>query len=149
MEEKINFSDNEWYLHQGEFVSANSAGELVRIDEQGNVRKENLIAEGKPAVTATDEVLVSFTENVLVIADKKVTLDYGLYTTPKAMDLDGKIFITITDLQANRVYVFNEGGELLPGFPVYGTSQALLAREGENIVATVQGDQNKVLIYSF
>ena len=36
--------------------------------------------------------------------------------------INDKIFITITDIQSNKVWFFDSKGEVLTDFPVYGTS---------------------------
>ena len=46
----INFSENEWFEYKGNFVSGNTSGEIIKISEKGNIKKENLnLAENTTA----------------------------------------------------------------------------------------------------
>ena len=147
VKEKIEFSENEWYEHKGNLVSANSAGQLVFVDENGNVEKRGNTSEADLKISATENILASISENILKINEKEITLDYGLYTAPKIFQLKGKNYITVTDTQAQRLLVFDENANLLPGFPVYGNSAANMAAGKDNILITVKGEENSVLVY--
>jgi hypothetical protein len=148
VKEKIEISDNEWYEHKGNFVSVNSAGKVVFVDENGNVKKGKTASEANLNISATENILASISENILKINGKEITLDYGLYTAPKIFNLEGKTYITVTDTQAQRLLVFNENAELLPGFPVYGNSAAAIAAgKNKKILITVKGEENSVLVY--
>ncbi|MFO8147322.1 MAG: ribonuclease HII, partial [Gillisia sp.] len=87
-------------------------------------------------------------ENNLVINNTEINLDYGLYTQPKIFELGNKTYITVTDTQAQRIFVFDKNATLLPGFPVYGNSAIDMRLEsGGNLVLTVKGEENTVLVY--
>ena len=76
-------------------------------------------------------------------------LDFGLYTEPQIFDQNSQKFIAVTDLQAQKVYIFNEKAELLPGFPVYGTSKIDFGNvdiDNRNEFV-VRGDENEILLY--
>jgi len=148
--EEIDFSENRWYSHKGNFISLTSKDEIIRIDESGKIRKEKVAEVVNPYLTATDNIMVLHSENILKINDKTVTLDYGLYTEPEVFNFGNKTFITITDTQAERVFVFNENADLLPGFPVYGSSRADIAPAGKNSFAlSVRGDEKGIILYEF
>lgn len=148
VKERIEPSENEWYEHKGNFVSANSAGQLVFVDEDGNVEKRGNASEANLKISATENILASISENILKINGKEITLDYGLYTAPKIFQPKGKNYITVTDTQAQRLLVFDENANLLPGFPVYANSAADMAVDkNNNILITVKGEENSVLIY--
>lgn len=149
VKEKFNFSDNDWYEYLSRFLSTNEAGELIKISQKGNVQKENLgLAEGHK-IDATIKSLVTLSENNLTIKGHKVSLDFGLYTAPEIFYLDNKIYVSVTDTQAHKVYLFDSNGKLLPGFPVYGNSRIDLAHadRGNNVDLVVQGDDDSVLVY--
>lgn len=146
----LDFSENQWYEHKNHFVSINSEGELLKIDERGTITREPTDFEVPPFLTATEDVLVLHSENTLKINDTIITLDFGLYTKPQIFQINGKSYIAITDTQLQKVYVFNKDATLLQGFPVYGTSSADLfpANDG-TINMSVLGDEETVLLYSF
>lgn len=80
---------------------------------------------------------------------KEVTLDYGLYTAPRIFYVNDKIYVAVTDTQAQRVFIFDSNADLLPNFPVYGTSQIDLnnADTDSNVEFVVQGEENEILLY--
>lgn len=149
--EEFAFSSNDWYEYNGNFVSIDKAGNLVHVDERGNVRKESLGLSEISQLAATEKILVTISENELRIKDKVVNLDFGLYSAPKVFYLNNKIYVSITDLQSNRIYLFDSNGELIPGFPVFGSSAIDLGNaDGDNsLEIVVQGDEDNVLIYEF
>ncbi|MGM1057388.1 MAG: DUF3352 domain-containing protein [Bacteroidota bacterium] len=148
VKEKIDFSENEWYQNKGEFVSVNSANDLVFVDVNGNVEEKQVAFNVNLQLVATENTLVTLSENVLVINDTEINLDYGLYTQPKIFELENKTYIAVTDTQAQRVYVFDKNATLLPGFPVYGNSAIDMRIEnGGNVLLTVKGEEDTVLVY--
>ena len=147
---ELDFSENRWYSNKGNFISLTSKDEIIRIDETGKIRKEKVEEVVNPFFTATDNTLVLQSENILKINNKTVTLDYGLYTEPEVFSLGNKTFITITDTQAERVCVFDENADLIPGFPVYGSSRADIAPAGKNSFSlSVRGDEKGIILYEF
>lgn len=149
VKEKIAFSENEWYHHNGSFLSTNKKGELVRISQKGAVTRENLGLPENHRIDATPKTLVSLAENQLKIKDNILDLDFGLYTAPRIFYVNNKIYVSVTDTQAHRVYVFDSNGILLPGFPVYGNSAIDLdnLNRNSNPGFTVQGEEDGLLLY--
>jgi len=150
VKEKINFSANEWYLYQNKFTSTNLDGEQIQISESGNIDRKNEKFTETHHIDATTNTFVSLSENQLKIKGKEVNLDFGLYTPPKIFYLNNKIYITITDTQASKVYVFDSQAELLPGFPVYGNSQITIENIDNkgNLEFIVKGEDDSILLYS-
>lgn len=150
LKENLSFSQNEWYEYNGDFISVNQAGELVSISQQGKIDRQLLDIPGNTKLTATSKTLVTLGENQLKIKDNSLTLDFGLYSGPQIFYVNNKIYISVTDTEAQRIFLFDSNGKLLPGFPVYGTSTIDL----ENLNTqnspgfTVQGGENEVLLYS-
>lgn len=147
VKEKFDITENRWYLNEGYFTGVNSSGELIRIDERGNISRENTEMPS-PFYTATENTKVLQSENFLKINNNTVTLDFGLYSNPEIFSLRNKEYISITDTQAQKVFLFNENAELLPGFPVYGTSPARLYADNEGkITLSVKAEDNLVILY--
>lgn len=149
--EKLNLSSNEWYEHEGNFISSNTSGEIIKINKQGRINREATNLAENHQIAATEEILVSLSDNELKIGTQKVSLDFGLYTPPQIFNLNNRTFVSTTDLQASKVYVFNADAELLPGFPVYGNSAVDLGNidADKTPEVTVQGDENSILLYDF
>ena len=83
------------------------------------------------------------------IKGKLVELPYGLYTTPKIYTANHKTYITITETQENKVYVYTKSGEILPGFPVFGTSSTDIGDANKNgkLNFLVKGGDKEILLF--
>lgn len=149
VKEKIDFSGNDWYEYNGRFVSTNKSGELLKISEKGNIQRENLQLSENHQIDATIKSLVSLSENVLNIKGNKVNLDFGLYSAPEIFYINNKIYVSVTDTQAHKVYLFDSSGKLLPGFPIYGNSRIDLANADRDSSPelVVKGEDDSVLLY--
>ncbi len=92
---------------------------------------------------------VTLDDNLLRINGKLVELPYGIYTPPKLFSENKKTFVTITETQENKVYVFNKLGELLPGFPLFGTTSIDIGDANKNgkINFLVKGGNKELLLY--
>jgi 3-deoxy-D-arabino-heptulosonate 7-phosphate (DAHP) synthase len=60
---------------------------------------------------------------------------------------NNKYFISTTDLQAKKVYVFDETGELLPKFPVFGAAKAHFSTNKKDVQFIVKGEDHELLVY--
>ncbi len=149
IKENIKFSGNPWFLYESQFISTSAEGNLVKIDNQGSVSTEIKNLAENHHIDATAKTLVTLSENLLNIKGKEVTLDYGLYTAPRIFYVNDKIYVAVTDTQAQRVFIFDSNADLLPNFPVYGTSQIDLnnADTDSNLEFVVQGEENEILLY--
>lgn len=144
--EKIEPSDNEWYDFENKFVSTTSTGEIVFINEAGNIEKGS---SGVSALSAQNNVLVTLSENILTINEKAIALDFGLYTPPKIYFFNNKSYISVTDTQSQRLYLFDEKGNLIEGFPVYGSTEAeVFSVDGVNYIS-VLGQEKEIILYRF
>lgn len=149
VKEQIEFSENEWFEYNNAFISTNKQGELVKIAQNGKITKENLHLAENHQIDATAKTLVALSENTLSIKGKKVTLDYGLYSQPQIFYINNKLYISVTDTQAHRVFLFDSNAELLPNFPVYGNSAIDLGNADGDVPLefVVQGDDDSLLLY--
>ncbi|MGB7786731.1 MAG: hypothetical protein WBL27_11575 [Salinimicrobium sp.] len=149
VKEDVAFSDNEWYEYQGDFVSTNKNGQLVTISEAGKIKRKDLGLADNHKITSTVKTFVSLSENQLKIKGNTATLDFGLYTEPQIFYLNNKIYVSVTDLQTHKVFLFDSNAQLLSGFPVYGNSTIDMANaDGDSAPElVVQGDEDSVLIY--
>ncbi len=149
VKEKLNFSDNEWYEYEQRFTSTNTSGELVQVDENGKIQKKELKLSENHQIDATEKSLVTLSENILNIKGNEINLDFGLYTAPEIFYIDNKIYVSVTDTQAHKVYLFDSNGKLLPGFPLYGNSRIDLAKADNNSTPdlVVQGEDDSILVY--
>ncbi|NJB37884.1 DUF3352 domain-containing protein [Croceivirga sp. JEA036] len=149
IKEKIDFSKNEVYLYKNKFTTTNTKGVLHLIDTKGKLSASNLNLGADHGIDATSKTLAYMDENVLSIKGKKVELDLGVYSKPKIFYINNKIYVTVTDLQSQQVYLFDSQAKPIPNFPVYGSSQIdLIDMDKDNVLEFVSKDQeNSIIVY--
>ena len=83
------------------------------------------------------------------INGKLTELPVGLFSKPQLLPFGKKLYATITETKENLVYLFSKNGELLPNFPIYGTSEIDLADANRNnsMNFVVKGESNEVILY--
>ena len=76
-------------------------------------------------------------------------LPFGQYSAPKIFYLNNTVYVSVTDTEAQKVYLFYSDGQAVPGFPVYGTSAIDLnnADKDKAIEFVVQAEDKDLLIY--
>lgn len=147
IEDKIRFSENELYLYQNKFTSTNTLGELVQADTKGRLSTKNLNLTDKHKIETTSKTLVSMTDNRLNIKSRSIDLDFGDYTEPRIFYLNDKIYITTTDLQSKKVYLFDSQAKSIPNFPVFGASAAELQKlDKDNGLELITKADNKTIV---
>ena len=147
--EYIPFSGTPVSSYLKTFTTSDNEGNLVQIDTKGNVIKTPLGLVTDHTIATTTKSLVTLSENILTIKGIPITLPYGRYTAPKIFYINNIIYVTITDLDAQKVHLYFSNGTAVSGFPVYGTSAADLANADADkaIELVVQSESNGMLIY--
>ncbi len=149
LKEKIDISDNNIYLYQNKFTLTNKEGKLIQIDNKGRVTQRIIGLNPDHYIDATSKTLVSITDNILTIKGKKIELDFGFYSRPKIFYLYDKIYVSVTDIQNQKVYLFDSSGTRIKNFPVYGTS-AIDLQDIDNdrkLELVVKGPEDTILMY--
>ncbi|WP_299101794.1 ribonuclease HII [uncultured Winogradskyella sp.] len=149
VKDKIRFAENDIFLYQNKFTTTNTLGQLVQIDTRGKVASKNLNLTDKHKLYTTSKTLVTLSENQLKIKSRKIDLDFGEYTAPEIFYLNDKIYITTTDLQSKKVYLFDSQAKSIPNFPVFGTAPAKLQKlDNENGLELItQSDDKTIVVY--
>lgn len=147
--ETINFSGNPIYRYKNQFTTTTSNGELVQVNQKGNVSKQGLGLVNNHKLTTTNKTLVTLSENKLGVKLKSLELDFGNYTAPKIFYINDKIYITVTDLQTQKVHLFDSQTKTIKNFPVYGNSTIDLNNidKDRNLEFVVQGESNSIVLY--
>ncbi|WP_100614932.1 ribonuclease HII [Confluentibacter citreus] len=143
------FSSEPVFYHNNKFATTNTNADLISIDLNGNTSSLNLNLTEKHHIDASSKTLVTQSENKLTIKGKTIELDFGTYTAPKLFYVNDKIYVSVTDLQAHKVYLYDSQGELLYNFPVYGNSIATIDTidKNRNLGFVVKGENNSVILY--
>jgi len=149
VKDDIDFSGNSIFKYKNKFTTTSLAGELIQVNTKGVVSKQSLKLDKNHSLYATSKTLVTLSENNLNIKLKSYELDFGNYTAPKIFYLNDKIYISLTDLQTQKVYLFDSQARLLNNFPVYGNSIIDLDNidSDRNIEFVVKGESNSIIVY--
>ncbi|QNK76272.1 ribonuclease HII [Winogradskyella undariae] len=147
--DKIHFSDNEVYLYQNKFTTTNTLGQLIQVDTKGKQSSKDLNLTDKHKINTTSKTLVSLRENRLTIKSRKIDLDYGDYTEPRIFYLNDKIYVTTTDKQSKKVYLFDSQAKSIHNFPIFGIAAATLEKlDNDNGLELItQSDDQTIVVY--
>lgn len=149
VKKNYNYSKQAVYLYNNKFTTTTKEGKLVSIDTKGNTSEQNLNLTDLHHIEATSKTLAAQSENKLIIKSKTLELDYGNYSDPEIFYLNDKIYISVTDLQSKKVYLFDSQGQSISNFPVYGNSRISLDNidKDRNLEFVTKGDNNSIIIY--
>ncbi|MDC6365728.1 MULTISPECIES: ribonuclease HII [Flavobacteriaceae] len=147
--EKINFSGNGIFLYKNKISLTNKKGVLHQIDSQGKLTATNFNLSQDHGMYATSKTLVFMDDNILNIKGKKVELDLGVYTQPKIFYIYDKIYVSVTDIQSQKIYLFDSQAKSIPNFPVFGNSLIdLTDMDNDKKLELVAKDQdNSIIVY--
>ncbi|MEA1787324.1 ribonuclease HII [Arenibacter sp. GZD96] len=147
--EKIDFSENEVVFYEDTFTMTDTQGALHQIEETGKIKTTPLALQRDHGMDATTKTLVLMNDNVLQIKDKKLVLDLGMYSKPKLFVIKNKIYVSVTDLQNRKVYLFDSNGKAIPNFPVMGNSMIDLAEMDKDgkLALVVKDLDNSLIVY--
>ena len=143
------YSNQAIYLYKNKFTTTTNQGLLVSFSTNGVSSTQNLNLNEKHEIATTTRTLVALSDNKLTIKNKTLELDFGEYDTPKLFYINDKIYVAITDLQTQKVFLYDSNGKLLPNFPVYGNSAITLSNmdTDRNLEFITKGDDNTIIIY--
>jgi hypothetical protein len=149
LKSNANTSNNPVFAYRNTFASTNKDGNLIQIDTKGNLTESTLNLRPGHTVDMTSKSLVSFSENTLLIKGIPVELPFGNYTAPKIHYINNTIYVTLTDLDTQKVYAFYSNGTSVNGFPVYGNSKVALtnADDDKALEMVLQSEEDSFLIY--
>ncbi|MDP5060385.1 MAG: ribonuclease HII, partial [Maribacter sp.] len=122
VKDKFSFSDNDIKLYQNKFTFTSVEGILYQIDTQGKISSSNLNLAKDHGIDATSKTLAIMNDNVLTIRDKKIQLELGVYSKPTVFYLNDKIYVSVTDIQNQKIYLFDSQAASIPNFPIFGSS---------------------------
>ncbi|TYA53320.1 ribonuclease HII [Formosa maritima] len=144
-----NYSNQAVYLYNNKFTTTTKYGKLVTIDTKGNTSEQNLNLTDLHNIETTSKTLAAQSENKLIIKTKTIELDYGNYTDPEIFYIYDKIYVSVTDLQSKKIYLFDSQGQSISNFPVYGNSKITLDNidKDRNLEFVTKADNNSFIIY--
>ena len=147
--QKIDFSKNDFFLYKNKFSTTNKKGVLVQIDLQGKITSTNFNLNKDHGMYATSKTLALMNDNVLSIKGKKVELELGVYSQPQIFYIYDKIYVSVTDIQNQKIYLFDSQAKPIRNFPVFGNSVIdMVDMENDRKLELVAKDQeNSLIVY--
>ncbi len=149
VDETINFSGNGVYAYNNQFALTDKSGMLYMIDEKGKIAKTDLNLSPDHGLETTSKSMAFMNDNLLNIKGKEVRLDFGVYTAPKIFYIYDKIYVSVTDLQSGRCYLFDSNAQPIPGFPVSGYAEADLGDmdNDRRLELVTRQQENTLIVY--
>ena len=143
------FSTEPVFYYNDKFTTTNTNGDLISINLQGNTSITNINLTENHHIDASSKTLITLSENKLTIKNKTIELDFGSYTAPKLFYIDDKIYVSVTDMQANKVYLYDSQAENISNFPVYGNSLMALdiIDKNKSLGFVVKSENNSIILY--
>lgn len=146
----FNFSDIPIVEEDNNFVVITKENTKEKISQDGKISVQKLEIGGNYWFTVLGSTKVTLDNNLLRINGKLAELPLGVYTKPKIYNVNRNVYVSITEIQEKKVYIFDKNGQVLNGFPVYGTSAASLdsGSDKNNIIIVTKGDESGLILYS-
>ena len=126
VKERFPFSDNTIAVYEDTFTFTDQNGTLWHIDQKGGMRKVVKDLKNGHGFTATSKTIVTLSDNLLSIKGRTIEIDFGMYTKPEIYYVNNKIYITFTDTQTQKLYIYDSNSNLLPNFPIFGIGAAVI-----------------------
>ena len=117
------------------------------ISTKGKVTSQNLEVSDSYYFKTLGNTKVTLDDNLLRINGILVELPFGIYSEPQLINHNKSTYIAVTDLQEHQVYIYDKNSKLLAGFPVFGTSKAMLGSQGKKLLLVTTGSDKEVLCY--
>lgn len=121
--EKFNFSYNSPIFFDNRFLFSNKEGDIVRIDLNGKVSytKRNLVSDHYLIGNSFTTSYLS--DRTLSIGTKLIEMPRGTYDRQKLFRIRGVNYVSAYNWDKNEVYLWNEKGNLIQGFPLKSRNQ--------------------------
>lgn len=144
------FSETPIQREGSNFVVITKNNTKESISQSGKVTSLPLQVSENYHFAVKGSTKVTLDDNLLRINGRLVELPFGVYTQPKLFIANRTTYITITETQQNKVYVYKKDGELISGFPVFGSSSAFIEESSKKgkLLLIVKGDSKEILKYT-
>jgi hypothetical protein len=144
--QKFDFSKNDIFNYRDQFAFTTTQGNLIQISTSGKVSSTNLSLTSAHEITGSSRSLVIIDGQMLQIREKRMSLDYGIYTNPQFFLVNDKIYISVLEASSKKLYLYDSNAKLIPGFPVLGASGIdLVDMDGDKKVELVTKDEGNFL----
>ena len=118
IDEKVQYSKNNFYSYLDFFTTSDSQGNLIQINTDGEFNRVKLDLSSENYINVLDDNLVYISNNTLSIKGINVELPPGRYSEPKIFNSNKGLLIGTSDLSKDRIYLYDDKGKLINGFPL-------------------------------
>ena len=145
----IDFSNNNFFSFMDLFTTTDINGNLVQIDMNGNLVQNSYNLEDNNTIEVRMDNILIHSGNSMNINGKIINLPQGRYTKPKLFNYKDLLYISITDEKENKIYLFNNEGDMVNGFPLKGTNIVdIVDSDNDGKIELIsQLDNNSVISY--
>ena len=145
----LEFSNESVFNYNNTFTTTTVDGKIVSIDQKGKVATKPFNLTNNHHLATTINTLASQNENILNIKSKTLELDLGNYSPIKIFYIKDKTYVSVTDLQSQKVLLFDSQAKTIENFPVYGNSSIELDNidRDKGLEFITKGDSNSILLY--
>jgi len=149
LSKKFEFSEIPIEEEGSSFVVITKDNNKVSISQTGKTTTQTLDVSNSYGFVVNGNIKATMDDNLLRINGKLTELPFGIYTQPKIFMVNRNKYITTTETQESKVYVFDASGILLNGFPVYGTSASEIGglSSKNKLGIVVKGSEKEVVLY--
>ncbi|PKA83403.1 hypothetical protein ATE92_1555 [Ulvibacter sp. MAR_2010_11] len=147
---KFQFSDLPIAEEGSDFVVITKANTKESISQSGKITSQKLNVSNNYYFKVSGSTKVTLDDNMLRINGALAELPFGMYTPPKIFTVNRNTYISVTEIQENKVYIYSKAGKLLQGFPVYGASSIDMGNTSGsgNSAFVVKGADKEVIVYT-
>ncbi len=143
----FDFSENRIEREGSSFVIVTKNKEKNSINASGKVTSQKLDVAGNYHFATLGTTKVTLDDNLLRIDGKLADLPLGVYSNPQIFIANRNVYVSITETQEKKVYLFRKNGTFVPGFPVFGSSAASVSEAKKKVLLTVLGQENEVVLF--
>ena len=129
------------------FVLVTKDNEQKTISQSGKITSKKINATNEYSLNIVRDNTISLSDNHLRVNSKHIELPFGIYTSPRVYYANKKGYVTTTETQEKKTYLYNFDGALLKGFPVYGATSAEVIASNKNVFVLTKEDDTKCIVY--
>lgn len=122
VEDTFSFSKNKPLLIDNQFVFTTKSGEMVRVDLQGNVTREQTALSENHFFMGNAHLTTKLSDSLLYMNDKITTLPGNHFSDPKVFRIKGENYVSVIDTLNNKSYLIGQNGKFVEGFPMESES---------------------------
>ncbi len=150
VDEKIEFSNNDVYLYNDKFIVTDKTGTLFSVDTKGKIAKTRFNLAEDHGMESTVKSLALMNDNELTVKGNKASLDLGVYSKPRIFYIYDKIYVSVTDMQNQKAYLFDSSAIPFRNFPVYAASGIDLTDmdNDRKVEIAAKFEENSLIVYS-